>query len=377
MRGGRVVAALVALGLLGCQPYESEPPGAEPEPPPLAPLFSSGFERGLEGWEVEEISPTVSVEPVASAARSGSAGLSIRGEDDSAHVILRVAEPLAVEPGRTYTFSFYYRSAPASPGAFPPAPSVRVMVFDPDGKALVSEYRRFVAGPVTDRWARFRAVIRLATAARVQPEVWLEKERGTIYVDDVTYGPLQEPTDGNLISNGGFEQGDAGVPYDWVTYNPEPWRTEDPVTLSHLWGPGAAIRWTERGARSGRRCLLLERSAEDAPGWLRARQVVSLRGGRSYLISGWVSTAGEGSALIAWQLAPSRMEPGPEGRRQVERGATDQVSGTTSWRRLETMVPVPAEAPSYALRVDVVLSGMGRARFDDIAVTPLGEVELH
>jgi len=373
----RGLLVLVALGLLSCQPYESKPPVSGSEPALLAPLFSSGFEQGLQGWEVEEVSPTVSVEPEASAARSGSAGLRLRGEGDSAHVILRVAEPLAVESGRPYAFSFWYRCFPAEPGAFPPAPSVRVMVFDPEGKALTSEYRRFVAGPVTERWARFRGVIRLATAARVQPEIWLEEEQGTIYVDDVTFASLQEAAGGNLISNGGFEQGEAGVPYDWVTYNPEPWRTEDPVTLSHLWGPGAAIRWVEGEARSGRRCLLLERTGEGPGGWLRARQVVSVRGGRSYLISGWVKTASvEGSALITWQLAPSRAQRGAAGRRQLERGATDQVSGTHPWSRLETVLPVPAESSSYALRVDVALIGPGRAWFDDITIAPVGEVEL-
>ena len=56
MRVDKVLVGLSVLVLLGCQ--------GVPEPPVTVsqPLFSSGFEQGLEGWEVEAGGPTLRAE---------------------------------------------------------------------------------------------------------------------------------------------------------------------------------------------------------------------------------------------------------------------------------------------------------------------------
>ncbi len=372
MRVGKVLVGLSVLVLLGCQ--------SAPEPPLTVshPLFSSGFEQGLEGWEVEEGGPAVSVEPDSSVALAGGASVRLRGQDDSAFAILRAEEPIALEPDSIYAWSFSYTCSPAEEGAFPPAPSVRIMFSSLENEALTSEYRRFAAAPVTDGWARFSATFRSPSVPSVaRPEIWIEKEQGTIWVDDVVFGLVEEAAGANLMRNGGFEQGQAGMAYDWVVYNPSPWMAQDFVSLSERLGAEGSYRRARRGARTGRHCLCLERGSEETREWLRCQQVVSLRGGETYLLSGWVKAREvEGSAFIVWQLAPSRINREVPAGEQVERGATAQVSGTAGWQQLETVLVVPKGAPTYALRLDLALIGLGKVWFDDIAVIHLPVVEL-
>ena len=362
---------LTVLVALGCE--------AAPEPVVVShPLFSSGFEQGLEGWEVEESGPAVSVEPDSSVALTGAVSVRLRGQDDSALAILRAEEPIALLPDSIYAWSFSYTCSPAEEGALPPAPAVRIMFLNRENEALTSEYRRFAAAPVTDDWARFSATFRSPSVPSVaRPEVWIEKEQGTIWVDDVVFGLVEEAAGANLVCNGSFERGEAGMAYDWVVYNPSPWLSQDFVTLSELLGAEGTYRWAPRGARSGRHCLCLERRSEETREWLRCQQVVSLRGGETYLLRGWVKAREVGgSALIAWQLAPSRINREVPASEQVERGATAQVSGTAGWQQLETVLVVPKGAPTYALRLDLALIGLGKVWFDDIAVIHMPVVEL-
>jgi len=372
MRGRVLIGVLVGLVLTGCRG------GAQPVTGVGVPVFLSGFEGGMKGWEVEGVGPALRVEPDPTVFLTGSKSLKFQADDDSGRAILRVEEPLAVLPGETYVFAFSYRCAPLREGEFPPAPSVRIMVFEPGGSALTSEYRRHAAPPVTDGWGRCVVTFRLGgVPAVVRPEIWLEQESGTIWVDDVVFGPLGGPPSENLLANGGFEEGDAGMPYDWVVFNPSPWRTEDMVTLTHRLGPGGSYQWASTGGRGGGRCLLVERRDATSQEWLRTQQRVSLRGGETYVVSGWVRTEGvEGAVFVAGQLAPSRIDRSAPLEEQVLRSASSQVSGTHDWQKLERTITIPEEAPTYVLILDLVLMGRGKAWFDDISVVHVPAVEL-
>ena len=370
----RVALGVAVVILLGCQ----APP--EPVAGVSRPLVSTGFEDGLEGWEVEVVDPPARAESDTAEAHSGTASAKLSGDGDSARVILRSPEPVPLEPGKTYALSFYYKGAPPDGNdALAPAPSVRVMVFDTEGNVLGAEYRRFAGGPSIDRWARFWAELSLADqAALVRPEVWLEEEQGSIWVDDLEFGEVASVPGGDLVPNGGFESGDAGMPYDWSVYNPEPWRTEDIVSLSHTLGPNVTYRWERWGAPSGRRCLSIEQKDEADSEWRRCRQKLTVNGGQGYVLSCSVKVRQvEGSAFLAWQLVPSRpREDAPSTPDVALRGASSPLSGSTRWQRLETVVTVPDDSPTYVLRLDIVLNGRGKAWFDDVSVTPIPVVEL-
>jgi len=372
MRVGKVLAGLSVLVLLGCQ--------GVPEAPVTVshPLFSSGFEQGLEGWEVEVGGPALRAEADTTMAASGVGSVRLTSEEDTGQAILRVTEPMPLEPGRTYAFAFSYACAAPSEGVFPPTPSVRIMFFNLEDEALTSEYRRFAAGPVTDRWARFSATFRAPSVPSVaRPEIWIEREQGVFWVDDVVFGPVDGAAGGNLVQNGGFERGQAGMPFDWVVYNPSPWTAQDFVSLSERLGAEGTYRWARQGARTGRRCLYMERTGKESREWLRCQQLISLRGGETYLVSVWVKTKDvEEAALLTGQLAPSRIEQGVRPGDQVLSGSTGQVSGTAGWQKIERTVTVPADAPTYVLRLNLALIGQGKAWFDDVAVVHLPTVEL-
>ncbi len=372
MRVDKVLVGLSVLVLLGCQ--------GVPEPPVTVsqPLFSSGFEQGLEGWEVEAGGLTLRAEADTTMAATGVGSVRLTSEEDTGQVILRVVEPIPLEPDTTYAFAFSYACSPPSEGVFPPAPSVRIMFFNLEDEALTSEYRRFAAAPVTDRWARFSDTFCAPSIPSVaRPEIWIEKEQGAFWVDDVVFGPVDGASGTNLVRNGGFERGQAGMPFDWVVYNPSPWLAQDFVSLSERLGAEGTYRWALRGARTGRHCLYLERRSEETQEWLRCQQLISLRGGETYLVSGWVKTKDvEGAALLTGQLAPSRIEEGVQPGDQIISGATGQVSGTADWHKVERTVTVPADAPTYVLRLNLALIGRGKAWFDDIVVSHLPTVEL-
>ena len=372
MRVDKVLVGLSVLVLVGCQ--------GVPAPPVTVshPVSSSGFEEGLEAWEVEASGPTLRAEADTTVAATGTGSVRLTSEEEAGQVILRIAEPIPLDPDTTYAFAFSYACAAPDDEAFPPAPSVRIMVFNRDGEALTSEYRRFAASPVTDRWGRFSATFRSLNIPSVaRPEVWLEQELGVIWVDDVVFGPVDGTPGANLVANGGFERGEAGTPSDWVFYNPSPWLAQDVVTLSHLLGAQVTVRWQERGARTGRRCLSMERSGEESREWLRCQQLISLRGGETYLVSAWVKTKDVAeAALLTGQLTPSRIEQGAQPGDQVFSGATGHLSGTADWQQIERTVTVPADAPTYVLRLNLALIDRGKVWFDDVAVIHLPTVEL-
>ena len=92
------------------------------------------------------------------------------------------------------------------------------------------------------------------------------------------------------------------------------------------------------------------------------------------VLSCWAKAEGvEELAMMTWQLLSSGPDR-PAG--QVQRGASNGLSGTTDWQCLEALVTVPDDNTTYVLRMELVLKGRGKVWFDDVSVRQIQVIEL-
>ncbi|HEX8522855.1 MAG TPA: DNRLRE domain-containing protein [Tepidisphaeraceae bacterium] len=157
-----------------------------------------------------------------------------------------------------------------------------------------------------------------------------------------------------LLNNGGAEQGKKGEPSLW--------------SAASVPADGLKLARDEQEKHSGSYSLMIENrhtyDQQVSNNW--AQDINTPPTGKSLRLSGWIKTADADAANICLQCWDTT------GEKLLAIASTSVVKGDQDWTRLTTR-PVAVPQATAVITVRAALTGKGKAWFDDIEVTEVGD----
>ena len=161
----------------------------------------------------------------------------------------------------------------------------------------------------------------------------------------------------NLAPNSGFEEGEAGRPFDWAPS----------ARFSALPDGVARAEWAADERHAGKRALKLEvhEAQRFTLDW--RSSMIPIEGGSSLDVSGWVKTGSVVPGQATWHRAGFTIVYFDEAGQRLRHSDVARVERTDGWRLHSARLRAPGDAASALVSLGLSLC-TGTVWFDDVDV---------
>lgn len=293
-----------------------------------------GFETGLAGWSAF-YGGTVTAD--ASAPHSGT--LAARSSDrTSTSQGLTISGLAAAVPGKSHVGSAWVRTSSSTP--------VSVSMWTQQDDTSGTNYLGIASSTqVTNVWKKISGVVAYdvnGTATGLQLNFNGPPAGVDLWIDDVTFAPVETAAIENLLINPGFENGTSG----WTPHGPT---TVAPSTQAHL-DKGAALVTNRSGSWQG-----IEQSVTD-----------KVESGRMYYTAGWVTTDSTTASAVILTLEVND----DNGPRYFQIAAGTASNATWTWLSGTVTMPPTSGSMTAKFFIEGPASGVNM-RVDDCYFAPV------